>query len=122
MIEQALANRPILRFMHRASLNWRARHREPFNFWIHMVGIPVACAGLAALVAAVFSIEISWYWGACGILFGYFLQYCGHRVEGNDVGEWAAIKKILGLPCNSIAPRWLAEGQQFETRASTFAQ
>jgi len=37
---------------------------------------------------------------------GYFLQWLGHRAEGNDVGEWAGIKRLLGLPYVAIAPRW----------------
>ena len=32
------------------------------------------------------------------------------RVEGNDVGEWAAIKRLLGLPCVAISPRWQKPG------------
>lgn len=47
-----------------------------------------------------------WYWGVAGLVLGYFLQYLGHRVEGNDVGEWAGIKRMLGLPYVGIAPRW----------------
>jgi hypothetical protein len=34
------------------------------------------------------------------------LQYIGHKLEGNDVGEWAGIKKLLGLPYVGISPRW----------------
>jgi len=49
-----------------------------------------------------------WYWGTAGLVVGYFLQFVGHRVEGNDVGEWAAVKRLLGLPYVSISPRWQA--------------
>jgi hypothetical protein len=34
------------------------------------------------------------------------LQWIGHRVEGNDLGEWAAIKRMLGLAYVGVAPRW----------------
>jgi len=37
------------------------------------------------------------------------LQYIGHLAEGNDLGEWAAIKRLLGLPYVGIAPRWNPE-------------
>ncbi len=47
-----------------------------------------------------------WYWGVGCIVVGYVLQYIGHEVEGNDVGEWAGIKKLLGLPCVAVSPRW----------------
>jgi hypothetical protein len=82
--------------------NWLERHRDPFNFWIHMIGIPLAVAGIVLF----FVPSIPWYWAAGAFVLGYVLQYWGHRVEGNDVGEWAAIKRLLGLPYVSISPRW----------------
>jgi hypothetical protein len=82
--------------------NWLERHRDPFNFWIHLVGIPMAVAGVVLLIALPWD---QWYWGAGAFVLGYVLQYLGHRVEGNDLGEWAGIKRLLGLPCISIAPR-----------------
>jgi hypothetical protein len=39
-------------------------------------------------------------------VLGYLLQWIGHLAEGNDLGEWAAIKRLLGLPYVGIAPRW----------------
>ena len=42
-------------------------------------------------------------------VLGYALQYVGHLAEGNDLGEWAAIKRLLGLPYVGIAPRWNPE-------------
>src|SRR5262249_43516163 len=82
--------------------NWLERHRHPFNFWIHILGIPLAVAGLVLLVVA----WDRWWWGLGGVVLGYFLQWLGHTVEGNDVGEWAGIKRLLGLPYVGIAPRW----------------
>ena len=93
--------------------NWRERHRDPFNFWIHMVGIPVAVAGLLLLCFGWIG-DVPWYWGVGGLVLGYLLQYIGHRVEGNDVGEWAAIKRLLGLPYVGIAPRW-QQSQDIQT-------
>jgi hypothetical protein len=89
-----LRYRPLLRILR----NWRQRHRRPFNFWIHLVGIPLAVAGVALLFFT------DWYWGLSAFVLGYALQFWGHAVEGNDVGEWAAIKRLLGLPYVSIAP------------------
>jgi hypothetical protein len=37
-------------------------------------------------------------------------------VEGNDVGEWAAVKRLFGLPYVSISPRW--QGAQTREIAS----
>ena len=47
-----------------------------------------------------------WYWGVGGFVLGYVLQYLGHCVEGNDLGEWAAIKRLLGRPYVGIAPQY----------------
>ena len=68
-----------------------------------MVGIPMAVAGIVCL----FSLPLGLWWvGVAMLVFGYFLQWIGHCWEGNDVGEWAAIKRLLGLPYIGIAPRW----------------
>lgn len=90
-------------FFKRRIHNWMLRHQLPFNFAIHMVGIPVAVAGIPMLFL------LDWYWGVGAIILGYLLQFIGHKAEGNDVGEWAAIKKLLGLPYVGIAPRWNPE-------------
>jgi hypothetical protein len=98
MTDDPLRGRPL----RKALRNWLDRHRDPFNFWIHLVGIPMAVAGL---VLAVVWWE-QWYWGAAAFVLGYVLQYIGHCVEGNDLGEWAGIKRLLGWPYVGIAPRW----------------
>jgi 2-hydroxy-palmitic acid dioxygenase Mpo1-like len=95
--------RPVLRFLRKRLDSWLVRHQHPFNFAIHLIGIPVAVAGIPLLFLA------PWYWGVGALVFGYFLQWLGHRVEGNDVGEWAGIKRLLGLPYVAIAPRYLPE-------------
>ncbi len=97
--------RPVLNFLRRAVSNWRERHRLPFNFFIHLLGIPIALAGVVLLFI------LPWYWGVAALFIGYLLQYLGHLAEGNDVGEWAGIKRILGLPYVSIAPRWEQQKQ-----------
>lgn len=89
--------RRLLTFAAKARRNWLDRHRVAFNFWVHMVGIPVAVAGMPLLVLA------PWYWGVGAIVFGYFLQWVGHRVEGNDVGELIPIKKALGMKTVAVA-------------------
>ncbi len=88
--------RPLRRILR----NWRLRHQDPFNFWIHMVGIPLAVVGVVLLF------YVEWYWGVAAFVAGYVLQYIGHKVEGNDVGEWAGIKRLLGLPYVSISPKF----------------
>ncbi len=94
---------PVLRFLRRRLEGWRLRHRLPFNFYIHLVGIPLALAGVVLLFF------LPWYWGVGAFLLGYLLQYVGHQAEGNDLGEWAGVKRLLGLPYVAISPRWNAE-------------
>jgi hypothetical protein len=89
--------------LRRALRNWLERHRHPFNFWIHIIGIPLAFTGVAMFLFAPWS---AWPWALTAFVGGYAMQYLGHRVEGNDLGEWAAIKRLLGLPYVGIAPRW----------------
>jgi hypothetical protein len=94
--------RPLRRILR----NWRLRHQNPFNFWIHLIGIPMAVAGVVLL----FFVE--WYWGVGAFIVGYLLQYIGHCVEGNDLGEWAGIKRLLGWPYVGVSPRYLATNGQ----------
>ena len=68
-----------------------------------MLGIPVALGGVVAFFWLPWD---EWYWGASAFVVGYLLQWIGHLVEGNDLGEWAAIKRILGLPYVGISPRF----------------
>jgi hypothetical protein len=92
--------RPVLSFLRKRLNGWLVRHQNPFNFYIHLLGIPIAVAGIPLLILT------DWYWGVGAIVLGYFLQWVGHRVEGNDVGEWAGIKRLLGLPYVAISPRY----------------
>jgi hypothetical protein len=88
--------------LRRAFYNWLERHQHPFNRGIHLLGIPLAFAGIVLL----FVWWDEWYWGLAAFVGGYVLQWLGHLVEGNDLGEWAGIKRVLGLPYVSIAPQY----------------
>jgi hypothetical protein len=92
--------RKLLAFAAQARRNWLTRHRNAFNFWIHMLGIPLAMAGLLALFL------LPWQYGLGMIVLGYFLQWLGHQFEGNDVGELIPIKRLLGFPVVAIAPQY----------------
>lgn len=95
-----LQRRPVLRFLVRAADNWRQRHQHPFSFGIHMIGIP-----LALLVAPALLLVLPWYGALAAFGLGYLLQWIGHLVEGNTMGELIPIKKALGLPYVAIVPR-----------------
>jgi hypothetical protein len=97
---------PLRRFLRTRLQGWWLRHQLPFNFWIHMLGIPLALGGVVAVLVLPWEM---WYWGVGAFVLGYLLQWIGHRAEGNDVGEWAAIKRLLGLPYVGISPRWNPE-------------
>ena len=88
------------RFAKAVRLNWLQRHQHGFNFAIHMLGIPLAIAGL------ILPFFVEWYWGAAAFVLGYLCQWSGHLVEGNDVGEMIPIKKALGFNTVAIAPKY----------------
>ena len=91
--------KPLRRALH----NWRLRHQHPFNFAIHLIGIPLAVTGVVLFLVWPWE---DWYWGVGAFVFGYVLQWLGHKVEGNDLGEWAAIKRFLGMQYIGIAPQY----------------
>ena len=70
--------------------NWLRRHRNPVNFWLHMVGIP------ACFVAAPILLALRHYWVALACFVGgYVLQFAGHAIEGNRSGEEELARRIL---------------------------
>ncbi len=80
--------------------NWLERHQNPFSFIIHLIGMPMTVAAIPFLFYR------EWWWALGLFVGGYLLQFIGHAVEGNDAGEWVAIKKMLGLPYVAISPRY----------------
>jgi hypothetical protein len=80
--------------------NWLERHQHPVSFYLHLVGIPMAVAAIPLLFLQ------EWWWALGLFVGGYGLQFIGHAIEGNDVGELIPIKRALGLPYVAISPRW----------------
>lgn len=111
----AAPRRPVLNFLRKALRNWRERHRHAFNFAMHLIGIPLAIPVAFALLF------FDWRWAAAAFVVGYLLQWVGHLVEGNDLGEWAGIKRLLGMPYVGIAPRWqqLSEPEDLSAQKET---
>lgn len=83
---------------------WMVRHQHPFNFWIHMVGIPLTILPLPLPLLDLFDLSL-WLTAYGLIFFGFFLQFVGHLVEGNDMGELILLKKCLGWEYVGVAPR-----------------
>lgn len=74
-----------------AVANWRKRHRNTTNFYLHMVGIP------ACFVAAPVLLILKQWWAAPAVFVGgYVLQFIGHLVEGNNSGEAMLLRRIFG--------------------------
>ncbi len=92
--------RKLLRFAGRARRNWLERHQHPVSFWLHMVGIPLALLAIPALFF------VPWYWCLAAFVLGYLLQFVGHKIEGNDVGELIPLKRMLGMPVVPVSPRY----------------
>lgn len=86
---------------------WLERHQNPVSLLLHLVGIPLAT--LAVLLAAVQLYRWQWllWWQSAALLaVGYGLQWIGHRIEGNDMGEVILIKRLLGKPYKAVSPRY----------------
>lgn len=71
--------------------NWRKRHRNTTNFYLHVLGIP-ACFVVAPLMLIV----REWLLAAILFVAGYLLQFLGHVIEGNRSGEEMLLRRLLG--------------------------
>ena len=74
---------------------------------MHAVGVPMTVA--AVVLAGVQLAQWRWdLWWRPAALFalGYLLQYVGHLIEGNDMGEVVLVKKWLGKPYVAVSPRF----------------
>ena len=79
--------------------NWLERHQHPTSLILHVIGIPLTIASV--VLAGIQLAQWRWdlWWRPAALLgIGYFLQWLGHRLEGNDMGEVILIKRALGRP------------------------
>ena len=85
---------------------WRERHQHPASLALHLIGIPLLpWAGGLAVVQVIDGAWFLW-WRPVGLVgLSYLLQWIGHRVEGNDMGELILVKRWLGKPYVAVAPR-----------------
>jgi hypothetical protein len=80
------------------------------SFWLHMVGIPLTIAAVPlALVQLADSRWDLWWRPVTLLVGGYVLQWIGHKIEGNDMGEVILVKKLLGRPYVAVSPRYQGE-------------
>lgn len=79
--------------------NYIARHQNPVNQLLHLIGVPIT------FVASVILLDQGRPdWAAAAFVGGYLLQFVGHAIEGNDAGELILIKKAFGKPYQEFAP------------------
>jgi hypothetical protein len=94
---------------------WFERHRHPVSLALHVIGIPLT---VAAVVVAIWQLAEwrwdLWYRPVALLTAGYGLQWIGHAIEGNDMGEVILIKKWLGRPYVAVSPRY-AKREGFES-------
>ncbi|MCK6457783.1 MAG: DUF962 domain-containing protein [Phycisphaerae bacterium] len=87
--------------------NWFERHQHPLSRGLHYVGIPLTIAFIP--LAAWQLVEWRWdlWWRPTVLLVvGYGLQWMGHVIEGNDMGEVILVKRLLGRPYVAVSPRY----------------
>ena len=87
--------------------NWLARHRHPASRWLHAVGIPLLIFALALAGWQLARWRWDLWWRPVALLaISYLLQWIGHRIEGNDMGEAILIKRLIGRPYVGVSPRY----------------
>jgi hypothetical protein len=69
-----------------------ARHTNPWNRAIHLVGVPLAPITFVILLA----LQL-WWWAGAAFVAGYTLQWIGHQVEGNSMWDSLEGKLVLAL-------------------------
>jgi hypothetical protein len=72
-------------------MDYASRHRHPWNRALHVVGVP-----LAPCLCLFWLLQGQLLAGGAAFAAGYSLQWLGHQLEGNEVGEWILIKKLAG--------------------------
>jgi len=85
---------------------WRRRHLHPVSLALHVLAIPMIPLGGGLAVLQLADGAWSLWWRPITVLaISYGLQWIGHRIEGNDMGEVILIKKMLGRPYLAEAPK-----------------
>ena len=93
--------------------NWLERHQHPVSRVLHAIGIPITIAAvvLTFVQLAAWRWDL-WYRPVVLLAVGYLLQWIGHVVEGNDMGEAILVKKLLGRPYLAVSPRYSRDEQR----------
>ena len=81
-------------------INYIQRHQNGWNQLLHLIGVP-----LTFVVSIVLLVLGQPWWALGAFVGGYFLQFLGHAIEGNDAGEVVLAKRWLGLPYTEFGPK-----------------
>lgn len=85
--------------------DWLARHQHPTSRLLHAFAVPLLpAAGVLAAVQLVRGEWGLWWRPVLLLVVSYAVQWLGHHVEGNDMGEVILIKRLLGKPYVAVAP------------------
>ena len=97
-------------------IHWRRRHRHPVSFGLHLLGIPLTIASIPLAIVQLSQDQWSLWWRPVALFVGgYLLQWIGHLIEGNDMGEVILIKKRLGKPYVAVSPKYAAQQNNSQT-------
>ncbi len=77
-------------------VDYAHRHSHPLNALLHIIGVPLAFFGFYKLLRQPARNCSGRGLGAACLILGYWLQYLGHKKQGNEVGEVTLIRHLLG--------------------------
>lgn len=103
--------------------NWLKRHQHPVSRVLHAIAIPLL--PLAGVMAVIQLFEAAWalWWRPVGlVVVSYVLQWIGHRIEGNDMGEVILLKRLLDKPYVDVSPRYRRPAPDLLTRREESSQ
>ncbi len=72
-------------------------HTNPWNRFLHAVGIPIIIAGIVLLVT------MHWRLGTAFFVGGWIMNFLGHRIEGNRPAFFQGLIYFL------VGPLWVAK-------------
>jgi uncharacterized membrane protein YGL010W len=97
-------------------VNWRARHQHPASLGLHFIGVPMTIAALVLAVVQLTGWRWDLWWRPAALLVGgYLLQWVGHLVEGNTMGEIILIRRWRGSPYIAVSPRYAQRDSRVDT-------
>jgi hypothetical protein len=103
--------------------NWLKRHQHPASRALHGIAIPLLpVAGVLVVVQLVNGAWALWWRPVALLAISYLLQWIGHRLEGNDLGEAVLVKKLLGRPYVDISPKYTKAASEQGRESAGFGE